>query len=152
MHLNMKLAVIAAAVALAACGKKEEAMPAETATAPAAAPAAAAPEGGVIKIGHVGPTSGAIAHLGKDNENGAKMAIEELNAAGLTINGAPATYGCRPEAGRRQSGWRDRPPELRYHHSSFTDLQRRWHPSNLSISNQPQVHPPGLRRRVPYGG
>ena len=92
MHLNMKLAVIAAAVALAACGKKEEAMPAETAAAPAAAPAAAAPEGGVIKIGHVGPTSGAIAHLGKDNENGAKMAIEELNAAGLTINGAPATF------------------------------------------------------------
>ncbi len=29
----------------------------------------------VVKIGHVGPTSGGIAHLGKDNENGAKMAI-----------------------------------------------------------------------------
>ncbi|MFM2053939.1 MAG: hypothetical protein RL456_1976, partial [Pseudomonadota bacterium] len=27
----------------------------------------------VVKIGHVGPTSGAIAHLGKDNENGARM-------------------------------------------------------------------------------
>ncbi|AOW15542.1 branched chain amino acid ABC transporter substrate-binding protein [Hydrogenophaga crassostreae] len=67
-------------------------MPAETAAAPAAAPAAAAPEGGVIKIGHVGPTSGAIAHLGKDNENGARMAIEELNAANLTINGAPAQF------------------------------------------------------------
>ncbi len=26
----------------------------------------------IVKIGHVGPTSGAIAHLGKDNENGAK--------------------------------------------------------------------------------
>jgi len=25
----------------------------------------------VVTIGHVGPTSGAIAHLGKDNENGA---------------------------------------------------------------------------------
>ena len=34
----------------------------------------------VVKIGHVGPTSGSIAHLGKDNENGARMAIEELNA------------------------------------------------------------------------
>jgi branched-chain amino acid transport system substrate-binding protein len=90
MQLNMKLAVIAAAVALAACGKKEEAAPA----APAAAPAAAAAPAGdnVIKIGHVGPTSGAIAHLGKDNENGAKMAIEELNAANLTINGAPAKF------------------------------------------------------------
>ena len=41
----------------------------------------------VVKIGHVGPTSGGIAHLGKDNENGARMAIEELNAKGTTIGG-----------------------------------------------------------------
>jgi branched-chain amino acid transport system substrate-binding protein len=41
----------------------------------------------VIKIGHVGPTTGGIAHLGKDNENGAKLAIEDLNAKGLTIGG-----------------------------------------------------------------
>ena len=41
----------------------------------------------VVKIGHVGPTSGGIAHLGKDNENGARMAIEELNAKGVTIGG-----------------------------------------------------------------
>ncbi|MFZ2987070.1 MAG: branched-chain amino acid ABC transporter substrate-binding protein, partial [Ideonella sp.] len=37
----------------------------------------------VVKIGHVGPTSGGIAHLGKDNENGARMAIDELNAKGV---------------------------------------------------------------------
>jgi len=41
----------------------------------------------VVKIGHVGPTSGSIAHLGKDNENGARMAIEELNAKGVMIGG-----------------------------------------------------------------
>jgi branched-chain amino acid transport system substrate-binding protein len=41
----------------------------------------------VVKIGHVGPISGAIAHLGKDNENGARLAIEELNAKGVTIGG-----------------------------------------------------------------
>ena len=41
----------------------------------------------VIKIGHVGPLSGAIAHLGKDNENGARLAIEELNAKGISIGG-----------------------------------------------------------------
>jgi branched-chain amino acid transport system substrate-binding protein len=42
----------------------------------------------VVRLGHVAPTSGAIAHLGKDNENGARLAIEELNAKGITIGGA----------------------------------------------------------------
>ena len=46
----------------------------------------------VVKIGHVGPTSGAIAHLGKDNEMGAKMAIEELNAKGVMIGGKKARF------------------------------------------------------------
>jgi branched-chain amino acid transport system substrate-binding protein len=59
------LALVAAAVLLAACGKKDD----------------------TVKIGHVAPLSGAIAHLGKDNENGARMAVEELNAAGVMIDG-----------------------------------------------------------------
>jgi branched-chain amino acid transport system substrate-binding protein len=67
---------IAAAVALAACGKKEEPAKKEAAKAPAA------PAEVVVKIGHVAPLTGAIAHLGKDNENGAKMAVDEINAAG----------------------------------------------------------------------
>ena len=46
----------------------------------------------VVKIGHVGPTSGGIAHLGKDNENGARRAIEELNAQGVTIGGKKARF------------------------------------------------------------
>ncbi|MFZ9558145.1 MAG: branched-chain amino acid ABC transporter substrate-binding protein, partial [Limnohabitans sp.] len=46
----------------------------------------------VIKIGHVGPVSGAIAHLGKDNENGARLAIEELNAKGVTIGGKKVRF------------------------------------------------------------
>jgi branched-chain amino acid transport system substrate-binding protein len=46
----------------------------------------------VVRIGHVGPTSGAIAHLGKDNENGARMAIDELNAKGVTIGGRKARF------------------------------------------------------------
>lgn len=41
----------------------------------------------VVRIGHVGPVSGPNSHLGKDNENAARMAIDELNAKGLTING-----------------------------------------------------------------
>ena len=46
----------------------------------------------VVRIGHVAPTSGAIAHLGKDNENGARMAIDELNAKGVTIGGRKARF------------------------------------------------------------
>ena len=46
----------------------------------------------VVKIGHVGPTSGSIAHLGKDNENGARMAIDELNAKGVMIGGKKAKF------------------------------------------------------------
>jgi branched-chain amino acid transport system substrate-binding protein len=45
----------------------------------------------VVKIGHVGPISGPIAHLGRDNENGARMAIDELNAAGVVIDGKKVT-------------------------------------------------------------
>jgi len=41
----------------------------------------------IVKIGHVGPTSGGIAHLGKDNENAAIMAVDELNAKGVMIGG-----------------------------------------------------------------
>ena len=80
MNYTLKLAplAIAAAVALAACGKKEEPVKAEAAKAPA--PVAAAPV--VIKIGHVAPLTGGIAHLGKDNENGARLAVDEINAAG----------------------------------------------------------------------
>ena len=89
---KLSLTVIAsAAVLLAACGKKEEA-PA-TAAAPAASAAApAAPSEIVVKIGHVGPTSGAIAHLGKDNEMGARMAIDDLNAKGVTIGGSKVKF------------------------------------------------------------
>ncbi|MEJ6022311.1 branched-chain amino acid ABC transporter substrate-binding protein [Ramlibacter sp. PS4R-6] len=41
----------------------------------------------VVKIGHVAPMSGPQAHYGKDNENGVRMAIEDLNAKGVTIGG-----------------------------------------------------------------
>ena len=46
----------------------------------------------VVKIGHVGPTSGQIAHLGKDNEMGARMAIDELNAKGVKIGGKAVKF------------------------------------------------------------
>jgi branched-chain amino acid transport system substrate-binding protein len=69
MQFTTKMIPLAAAVAFAFAGT------------------AFAAEEQIVKIGHVGPISGAISHLGKDNENGGKMAIEELNAKGLTIGG-----------------------------------------------------------------
>jgi branched-chain amino acid transport system substrate-binding protein len=71
--MQVKLNVVVAAAALIAAG---------TASA----------QDVVVKIGHVGPTSGAIAHLGKDNENGARMAIDELNAKGVMIGGKKAKF------------------------------------------------------------
>jgi branched-chain amino acid transport system substrate-binding protein len=51
----------------------------------------------VVRIGHVAPISGPSAHLGKDNENGARMAIEELNAKGFKINGKPVKFELQAE-------------------------------------------------------
>ncbi|KGD42722.1 receptor ligand binding region family protein [Burkholderia pseudomallei] len=45
----------------------------------------------VVKIGSAEPLTGGIAHLGKDNENGARLAVEEINAKGLTIGGQKVT-------------------------------------------------------------
>ncbi|MFM9436731.1 branched-chain amino acid transport system substrate-binding protein [Janthinobacterium sp. CG_23.3] len=41
----------------------------------------------VVKIGHSGPLSGSQAFSGKDNENGVRLAIEELNAKPITVAG-----------------------------------------------------------------
>ncbi|WP_148715665.1 branched-chain amino acid ABC transporter substrate-binding protein [Chitinolyticbacter meiyuanensis] len=75
--------IAAAVLALAACGKQQ---PAEqsAASSPASTPAAESSSGGgdTVKIGHAAPLTGNIAHLGKDNEYGVKMAIDEINEAG----------------------------------------------------------------------
>ncbi len=73
------------ALGLAGCGKEAE-QPA------AAAKSAAAPPTITINIGHVAPLTGGIAHLGKDNENGARLAIEQANAAKLQIDGKLANF------------------------------------------------------------
>ncbi len=41
----------------------------------------------VVKIAHAGPVSGGIAHIGKDTENGVRLAIDDLNAQNLVIGG-----------------------------------------------------------------
>lgn len=93
MQFNVKLSLtlIAAAAALVACGKKDAPAPAPAAASASASLAVVVPGATVVKIGHVSPTSGGSAHLGKDNENGARLAIEELNTAGVTLDGKKIT-------------------------------------------------------------
>jgi branched-chain amino acid transport system substrate-binding protein len=71
---SLSLSVVAA-LAVIGCGKE----------APPPAPAVQAPPPPppplVIKLGHVSPLTGPQAHLGKDNENGARLAVEDANAA-----------------------------------------------------------------------
>ena len=79
--MRTKLSVVAlsvvAAFALSACGQKEEPKPVATPATPIGKPEV------VVKLGHVAPMTGPQAHLGKDNENGARLAIEELNRVGM---------------------------------------------------------------------
>ena len=72
----IRLLPFTAAVLLLACGQKEE-------TKVDASPS----DINIVKIGHAGPLTGPIAHLGKDNENGARLAVEEINQKGLEIAG-----------------------------------------------------------------
>ncbi|MEB4589532.1 branched-chain amino acid ABC transporter substrate-binding protein [Candidatus Thiothrix sp. Deng01] len=82
----MKSSLLALSVALAvglgvaACGdKKTEG-------------AAAADTGGLVKLGQSSPLTGPQAHIGKDNDNGARLAIDEINAGKPVIGGKPVTF------------------------------------------------------------
>ncbi|WP_150429668.1 branched-chain amino acid ABC transporter substrate-binding protein [Dechloromonas sp. CZR5] len=88
MHAKLSIVAlsIVAAFAFSACGQKEEPKPVAAPGAPAAKPEV------VVKLGHVAPMTGPQAHLGKDNENGAVLAVEELNAQGLEIGGAKIKF------------------------------------------------------------
>ena len=79
------IALAASALLLAACGKGGD----KSAGAPGDAME--------VKIGHVAPLTGPIAHLGKDNENGARLALEEINKSGLTIDGKKVVLTLVPE-------------------------------------------------------
>ena len=62
-----------------------------------AASGIAAAQEQVVKIGHVAPLSGAQAHYGKDNENGVRMAIEDLNAQKIKIAGKTIKFEIQAE-------------------------------------------------------
>ena len=76
MQVKLKLTVVAAIAAMAGLVSAQEQ---------------------VVKIGHVAPVSGAQAHYGKDNENGVRMAIEELNAQKITIGGKKIKFEIQAE-------------------------------------------------------
>src|SRR5438067_4889309 len=84
MQITQKLSFVlvsAALVGVYGCGPKEEPKKA------AEAPKAPAEEVATVTIGHAGPLTGGIAHLGKDNENGARLAVEQADAKKMKIGG-----------------------------------------------------------------
>lgn len=76
MHTIFKLIPLTAAIALAACGGGDKK------AADAAACGKLADNEICVKIGSGAPKTGGIAHLGKDNENGTILAVQEINAKG----------------------------------------------------------------------
>jgi branched-chain amino acid transport system substrate-binding protein len=46
----------------------------------------------LVKIGASAPLTGPQAHIGKDNENGTRMAIDDANAKGITIAGKKVRF------------------------------------------------------------
>jgi len=91
MNNKLSITLIAAAVALIGCGEQKPAAKAESKaeTAKAAPPAPSSIE---VRIGHVAPLTGGIAHLGKDNENGARLAVDEANEAKVQIGGQAVKF------------------------------------------------------------
>src|SRR5947209_6694018 len=85
---RLAVLLLAAALAMAGCSKEAPKTDAKKSDAGKAATASAAE----VKIGHVGPLTGGIAHLGKDNENGARLAVEEANAARTRIDGKEVKF------------------------------------------------------------
>ncbi|MBY0576675.1 MAG: branched-chain amino acid ABC transporter substrate-binding protein [Gallionellaceae bacterium] len=70
---------------LVACGKSSSEQ---------AAPAGKAASSGelLVRIGAVAPLTGNQAHIGKDNESGTRMAIDDANAKGIMIGGRKARF------------------------------------------------------------
>ena len=69
--------IVLFALLATACGKKESAENSNEIT---------------IKIGSVSPLTGPQSHLGKDNENGARLAVDEANQQNIMIGGKKARF------------------------------------------------------------
>lgn len=73
LHLVGGILTLGLAIGLGGCGQKAETSDGTQ----------------VVRIGSVAPLTGPQAHIGKDNDNGARLAVEEINAQGLTLGGKP---------------------------------------------------------------
>jgi len=65
-----------------------------------------------VKIGEAAPVTGPASYLGKDTENGARLAIEEINQTGLVIGGRKVTliFDAQRNGLRYWASQRKRPP------------------------------------------
>ncbi|HTH94379.1 MAG TPA: branched-chain amino acid ABC transporter substrate-binding protein [Rhodocyclaceae bacterium] len=70
---------LSAALLLAACGKHDTAAQTDPNTL-------------LVTIGHSAPLTGPQAHIGKDTENGARMAIDDANAQNIQIGGKTVKF------------------------------------------------------------
>src|SRR5262245_6543460 len=86
---KIALSVLAISVGLIGCGEEKKA---DAKKPPVADTKPTPPPSVEIKIGSVAPLTGGIAHLGKDNENGVRLAVDEANAAGIKIDGKDAKF------------------------------------------------------------
>jgi branched-chain amino acid transport system substrate-binding protein len=85
--------VAVAIIGVYGCSKEEPKQAAAPKTETAAAPAAAPAEQAVtVTIGHAGPLTGGIAHLGKDDENGVHLAVDEANAKKIKLGGKTVNF------------------------------------------------------------
>ncbi len=71
----LKISTLAVAAVLVACNRVSECEKPE-----------------VVCLGSVAPLTGPQAHLGKDNDNGVRLAVEELNAQGITLGGKKVRF------------------------------------------------------------
>ncbi len=81
MSINKIPLLVALGIALVGCGKSEA----------ASTPVPSSDEL-MVKIGAAAPLTGPQAHIGKDNEYGTRMAIDDANAKGVIIGGKKAHF------------------------------------------------------------
>ncbi len=74
--------VLATALVMPGCSKEEPPKPAPKAEAPPPPP-----QETVVRIGLAAPLTGPQAHIGIDIRNGTQLAVDDINAGGLTIGG-----------------------------------------------------------------